>query len=55
MDSLTKTNISSLTQPQAQMHALELLKAIGLMTTVDESHVFSSNRLDNNEYKIFNL
>ena len=48
MDSLTKMNISSLTQPQSQMYALELLTAIGLMTTVvDECHVFS-----NNEYNI---
>ena len=52
MDSLTKTNISNLTQPQAQMYALELLNAIGLMTTVvDEYHVFS-NILDHNEYNI---
>ena len=50
MDSLTKTNISSLTQSQAQMYALELLKAIGLTTFVDEHHIFSGG--SDNKYNI---
>lgn len=44
-------NISNLTQPQAQMYASELLKAIGLMTTVDEGHVLSDG-LGDNEHNI---
>ena len=50
MNSLTKTNISKLTRPQAQMYALELLKALGLRTVVNEDHMLS-NKIGN-EYNI---